>query len=96
MKLVSEKYTKKSLPRLSAEVASALLKAHLRTSCIKGWFLISFHDLKANIMKLLKAAILVLWYIFNVVSANNEFCNSPEVEFNGLVHPLGTIHVLRT
>ena len=47
-------------------------------------------------MKLLKTAILVLWYIFNVVSANNEFCNSPEVEFNGLVHPLGTIHVLRT
>ena len=47
-------------------------------------------------MKLLKTAILVLWYIFNAVSANNEVCNSPEVEFNGLVHPLGTIHVLCT
>ena len=36
-------------------------------------------------MKLLKA-ILVLCF-FNVASAH-EFCNSPEVGFNGLVHPL--------
>ena len=41
---------------------------------------------KTNIMKLLKA-ILVLC-LFNVASANNEFCDSPKVEFNGLVHPL--------
>ena len=41
---------------------------------------------KANIMKLFKA-ILVLC-LCNPSSANNEFCKSPEVEFNGLVHPL--------